>query len=560
MDKNSVILKDNFEFDKSGRLLTSENNQTRMKDLLDSIGPGFCLAKWTQVTLHLGNGLTHSCHHPTAHKIPLDEIKENPNSLHNTKFKKERRKEMINGQRPEECDYCWRVEDAGEISDRVYKSMDEYSFDHYNKISKLDSSEDIFPTYVEVSFDRTCNFKCAYCGPAYSSKWYEEIKNENYYDLLEMKFNIIKEDEDHILHKDYNPYIETFWKWFPEAYKYMHTFRITGGEPLLIKDTWKVIDFLMENPNPNLNFAINSNGCPLPDQWKKFVEKVQYLQENKCVKSFVLFSSAESSGEQNNYIRDGMDYEKWKHNMEYFLSNTEGTGLTIMAAFNLLSISGWKDLLKWVLVQKQNYNYVGWDTWLHDKGIFREPDNVGAVPMYKRTNDQYKKRNRVIIDTPYVRAPGFLDASIVTTDLIAEYLVPALDFVYDNFGSGDWKANKGFDAWEANKMRRNLITIINRSQKNFQKFPKHQDKGCNLTAAQVFDAVVGNDTISKSMTIDSSIRLDRSRFYLWVQEYDRRRGKNFLKIFPEYTHFFNVCEAEYKVYNELKNGLGKTSQ
>ena len=29
-------------------------NQQHMKSLLNSTGPGMCLAKWTQVTMHLG--------------------------------------------------------------------------------------------------------------------------------------------------------------------------------------------------------------------------------------------------------------------------------------------------------------------------------------------------------------------------------------------------------------------------------------------------------------------------------------------------------------------------
>ena len=61
------------------------------KDKLDAIGCGFCLAKWSQVTIHLGAGLTHSCHHPEQHKIPLNEIKRNPSALHNTSFKKKKR-------------------------------------------------------------------------------------------------------------------------------------------------------------------------------------------------------------------------------------------------------------------------------------------------------------------------------------------------------------------------------------------------------------------------------------------------------------------------------------
>ena len=59
-----------------------------MKQKLDEVGCGFCLAKWTQVTIHLQNGHTHSCHHPKTHKVPLEELEKNPSALHNTEYKK----------------------------------------------------------------------------------------------------------------------------------------------------------------------------------------------------------------------------------------------------------------------------------------------------------------------------------------------------------------------------------------------------------------------------------------------------------------------------------------
>ena len=93
------------------------------KDKLDNTGCGMCLAKWTQTTIYLHNGHTHSCHHPRTHKIPLTELNKNPTALHNTKYKKLQRKTMLKGGRPEECDYCWNVEDnSEEFSDRIYKS------------------------------------------------------------------------------------------------------------------------------------------------------------------------------------------------------------------------------------------------------------------------------------------------------------------------------------------------------------------------------------------------------------------------------------------------------
>ena len=85
---------------------------SNVRDQLNKKGCGFCLAKWTQVTMHLGVGLTHSCHHPVQHKIPLAELKRNPSALHNTRYKKLKRKEMLEGKRPAERHFCWDIEES----------------------------------------------------------------------------------------------------------------------------------------------------------------------------------------------------------------------------------------------------------------------------------------------------------------------------------------------------------------------------------------------------------------------------------------------------------------
>ena len=78
--------------------------------------------------------------------------------LHNTKYKKELRKQMLNNEKPKECDYCWRVEDSNpeSFSDRIMKSVKDglSLFSWYKKINLL---EDVIPSYVEISFSNQCN-------------------------------------------------------------------------------------------------------------------------------------------------------------------------------------------------------------------------------------------------------------------------------------------------------------------------------------------------------------------------------------------------------------------
>ena len=187
---------------------------------LNDQGPGFCLAKWTQVTMHLQLGHTHSCHHPKTHQVPLRELKRNPTALHNTMYKKRRRKEMLEGQRPDECDYCWNVEDSSNrFSDRTFKSAENWSYPYMDEIKSLGWRDDYNPKYVEVSFSNACNFKCSYCGPAFSTKWMEEAEKfgaypttDGFNDLSYLK----QEGKMPMPVTQANPYVDAFWRWWPD--------------------------------------------------------------------------------------------------------------------------------------------------------------------------------------------------------------------------------------------------------------------------------------------------------------------------------------------------------
>jgi hypothetical protein len=138
-------------------------NKNNVLKKLNSIGPGMCLAKWKQVTLHLGTGHTHSCHHPETHKIPLDEIAKDPSALHNTSIKKCARQEMLTGGRPIECHYCWNVEDSAPeqvivFSDRTLKSSEPWALRHFSEVMDAGAEKNINPSYLEVSFSNVCNF------------------------------------------------------------------------------------------------------------------------------------------------------------------------------------------------------------------------------------------------------------------------------------------------------------------------------------------------------------------------------------------------------------------
>ena len=403
--------------------------------ILDSISPSYCAAKWSQVTVHLGSGHTHSCHHPRTHLIPLEEIKRSPSALHNTSFKIEQRLDMLNGKRPTECEYCWQVEDRGDVlSDRVLKSYEPWSKD---RISDLQGLNHVNPSYLEISFSNVCNFKCSYCSPDVSSKWMEEIEKFGAYPTSQ-KFNNIEwiqtQNKMPFLERDLNPYVEAFWQWWPELYPTLHTFRITGGEPLMTKHTFRVLDYIIEHPNPELELGINSNLCVPEKLIDEFIEKIQQIQIAKSVKNVVVYTSCEAYGDQAEYIRYGMNYKQWLSNCDRYLSSVPDSQIHIMSTYNLLSVISYQQFLEDILILKR-----------------------------KHCSFRVNTNHSVYIDIPYLNYPSHQVVGLLSEEFINNIQVQ-INFMKDNINK-DESNRMGFVISEVEKLQR-VLTVFESKIKN----------------------------------------------------------------------------------------------
>ena len=319
------------------------------KRVIDPISDSFCAAKWLNATIWLGSGMTTSCHHPPAQKINIEEIKTNPSAIHNTCHKKEMRRQMLEGTRPSECEYCWKIEDIGRdnVSDRVFKTII-YTDEKINQIATDPWDKDVDLETLEIAFDRTCNFACSYCNPSFSTAWAKDIKNEGFYKNLisdgamayqqDGTWSVATKD------KEENPYITAFWQWWPSLSKSLKELRITGGEPLMSDDVWKLMD-KFKDEKLELQLAINSNLGSKESLIDKFIEKSQGIKHLK------LYTSCEATGLQAEYIRDGLDFRQFIRNSEKVLryANLQDFGMMMtITSLSLFSITDFMDIIiKW---------------------------------------------------------------------------------------------------------------------------------------------------------------------------------------------------------------------
>ena len=193
--------------------------------------------------------------------------------------------------------------------------------------------------------------------------------------------------------------------------------------------------------------------------------------------------------------------------------------------------------LKYVLQLKKEFNYNGLLHWYEEKtngestkvltknnwgldGVLNESlDDRSVRTLTERKNLAKRNPNeRVGIDIAYVRYPDFLDVCKVgTEELSNDYLIPALDFMYKNNENTEWTRFQGFTDYEIGKFKRIVEALVWDLNKK------------------------GSNWLTQS-------KLARARFYAFVNEYDIRRGKNFLKTFPEMKNFYELCEEAHEPY------------
>ena len=433
---------------------------------MNEVSPTFCLAKWHHTTIYLQSGETHSCYHPKPHKIPLTEIQIDPSALHNTEQKKIERLQMLNGGKPSGCQYCWNIEALGEeyVSDRKERNSTIYTPERFEQIKTGPWDQNINPQYIEISFGNECNFKCGYCHPKHSSSYHKEIKDFGPYDMVKNHRNDINWFK--VYEEETNPYVEAWWRWWPEVRKTLTILRITGGEPLLQQSTWRLLEDLENNPLPNLELNINSNFGIKPILIERLIEKANKLVYGKKIQNFKIFTSLDTWGSQAEYIRTGLDLTVWEKNFHTYMTRTK-LPLTFMVTFNILTVTNFKNLLKKFLEWRKTYSFSRGD-YIH----------------------------RVRFDTPYLKEPLQYDMNILPKEEFMPFMKDSLKFIEDNI---DDKSFSKFTNLEYEKFRRVVdymeTTIytddrLKEGRKDFYNWFTEYDRRRNTNFANTFPEMV----------------------------------------------------------------------
>lgn len=285
-----------------------------------------CQLKWSHSTVFLPTLTTASCHRVNHNKFDLESF-----DFHNTEEKLRDRNLMLQGKWPGHgCEHCKSIEDAGGTSDRMLH----LDFPGFNAPPELDSNLSaitVSPRILEIYFSNTCNLKCVYCYPFFSS----QINNEN------SKFGTFNKNgivlKKNPIPENYSAATDKMFEWLESNVHNLNKILVLGGEPFIQKETQRLLNFLSTKTLPDLDLVIFSNLTIDHEKFKIQIDQIKNLKSQSGINQINLIGSLDCWGPQAEYVRNGLDVNLFKKNFEYVLHNTDFV-LNINSALGPLTI------------------------------------------------------------------------------------------------------------------------------------------------------------------------------------------------------------------------------
>lgn len=236
------------------------------------------------------------------------------------------RKLMMAGQRDNRCASCFAKEAAGKASMRT-ETLGKFAhrMDWVEQTDADGRSPLSKPIYFDIRFNNLCNLRCRTCWHGASSSWFEEAK------LLKNNFGqkaIIEAAKDgrHLIDALLSQGVDV-----EEIY-------FAGGEPLMMKEHYDLLDRLIANGNTKVHLRYNTNLTLLTLKDRSVLELWAKFEQ------VTVSASIDGIGEQVEYVRKGMSWERFVQNMQRIKTELPHVRLEIAPTISVFNVGSLGEL------------------------------------------------------------------------------------------------------------------------------------------------------------------------------------------------------------------------
>lgn len=227
-----------------------------------------------------------------AQEVPLNNPGETALESWNNDNYKELRRALANDERPERCAVCWHNEDSGIVSNRQ-----QWEHDNWNTFADKISVNDDYsvnnpPYWVELKVSNFCNLKCIMCSTHSSYKRVADLDIISKYTKDGYETRLLRPTD---LFASLN-------EW-PELWDHVHTLQFTGGEPIINKEHYDLLEGIPTEAKKRIRLRYASNLSYI--KFKKY-DLIKIWNEFKHVNIKV---SMDGVGDVYNYIRQDGNWD-----------------------------------------------------------------------------------------------------------------------------------------------------------------------------------------------------------------------------------------------------------
>lgn len=263
----------------------------------------YCSIKFRYLKIDLESNITYNCHAAEPHPINFQWLSNNSGNLFNTPVNVMERNMMLNNQRNSSCEQnCWRAEDVGAVSPRMYQKGQ----------AKTHTHPTAQPETIELTIGADCNLTCSYCCKEFSTAWRRDLASNGNYDQDSDRFKL--SDKDKVLMKVSQPERKQISRYqilldeIRTAAPLLKKLVVTGGEPFLDND---LMDTIVELPLPNdCEIQIYTGLGVSNSRFEKILSRL------KSIRNLYLTVSAECTDEFYEFNRYGTTWNDAKHKIE----------------------------------------------------------------------------------------------------------------------------------------------------------------------------------------------------------------------------------------------------
>ncbi len=261
-----------------------------------------------------------------------------------------------------ECSTCWKLENQGIKSERqIHNETLDYLFDvSIENLEVASTSTGFNPLSIKIATSNLCNGQCITCNSHYSSAWANlENKTINY-----KKLDYLKMDVD---------------------WAKIISLSFVGGEPLLEKLNFEILERLIELGNYDCFISIVTNGSlALSNKQKEILSKFKKL--NICI-------SIDGTGSVFEYLRYPLKWGTLQSNITEFKKLTSNISVSCM--ISNINVFYYTDLIDFFKDNQLEYACKQ----ITDPAIFAPgnlPDNVKQLVIQK--NSKYSNEVRAFLN------------------------------------------------------------------------------------------------------------------------------------------------------------------